>query len=203
MGEETWTIPGRFTPAQDGIINGTAVSLVIPARLSFLTVISEMVREYCAALPAIFAHQTVEKPHHEVRARRFGTGRLTLPGEEGKTIELPYSHFVYSVQLILQEVCTNILRHGYDGSEGFVINVNLCAALVVDNQGQTRQALIMELIDTALPFDPTKVVVRQPDPLELQEGGYGMFLIHKLTDKLDYARKEGRNHLKMIKYIGE
>jgi serine/threonine-protein kinase RsbW len=203
MTEETWTLPGRFMPDQDGIIDGTAVNFSIPATLDYLIVISEIVREYCATLPTIFAQQNVAKPHHEVRARRFGTSKLTLPGDDGKTIESPYSHFVYSVQLVLQEACTNILRHGYNDKKGFSIEVNLCAAMLTVEQGVNHQALIMELVDNASPFDPTKVEVRQPDPLELQEGGYGLYLVHKLTNKLEYRRIEGRNHLKMIKYIGE
>jgi serine/threonine-protein kinase RsbW len=202
MGETIWTMQGRFVPDPTGVITGTDVSLTIPAGLDYLAIVSELVGEYCAALPTIFAQQNIENPHHEVRARRFGTSTLTLPGE-GKVIESSYSHFVYSVQLVLQEASTNVLRHGYNDENGFTLNITLSAALLKDEKDYHRQALVMELVDTAPPFDITGVTVQQPDPLELQEGGYGLYLIHRLTDKMEYTRKESRNHLKMIKYIGD
>lgn len=191
----------RFEPDHNGVMFGTTVELTIPADFEFLGLLCELVREYCATLPLIFKQQPVRQPHHEIRARRFGTGKLTL--EDGQTIESSYSHFVYSVQLILQEACTNVIRYGYAEKPQNLLHLDLSTAMLRDVQGQFREALILVLSDTAPAFDPTSVVVRQPDPLELREGGYGLYLINKLTDKLEYSYRNGRNQLKMTKYIGE
>jgi anti-sigma regulatory factor (Ser/Thr protein kinase) len=196
----------RFASNTIGVIPGSQVEVSVPASVNWLPVLSEAVREYCAILPVIFGGEQVKRPPAEARPRQFGTSRLVLPNSNGQAIETSFTHFVYSVQLILQEAATNVVRHGYDAAPDLAkryLFLNLSAANFLVGEQQNQQSLIMVLSDTADPFDPTTAPVRAPNPLEPQEGGYGLYLIKKLTDHLEYSHENGRNHLKMIKYIGQ
>jgi anti-sigma regulatory factor (Ser/Thr protein kinase) len=114
-----------------------------------------------------------------------------------------YSHFVYSAELIFQEAASNIIRHGFGGE--FLdrhLQLELAAVKVYDlNRRAERLAFQMELSDDAPPFNPTTAKWREPDPLEPRESGYGIYLIRKLTDGVSYRYEQGRNYLKMYKFI--
>ena len=194
----------------DDPITGTDVNLQIPAQLGMLPLLGATTREYCAALPKVFAALEARNRHiasypeqAEALRKRFGTGQLKLPGTGAVTIIAGFSHFVYSAELVLQEAATNIIRHGYNG-EKLQENVwlNLGAAVVLDRAtSQRRRTFVMELSDTAAAFDPTNALWREPDPLEPRESGYGIFLIRRLTNGIGYRRQAGRNCLRMIKYV--
>ena len=86
------------------------IEVSLPANYDSLPLIGTIVREFCAALPRFLKPENI--PDAAMKRYRFGTGMLKLPGSEA-TITAGYSHFVYSVELILQEVASNIIRHGY------------------------------------------------------------------------------------------
>jgi anti-sigma regulatory factor (Ser/Thr protein kinase) len=177
-------------------IGGSRVTLVIPAKLNMLPVLGAAVREYCAALPQVLAGRL------QMLARaRISTGRLRLP--DSAAVPVSFSHFVYSAELILQEAASNIIRHGYGGEDP---QQSLTLALSLNSLydprlGGDRFTFQMELSDDAPPFDFTRAIAREPDPLQPRESGYGVFLIRKLADVLDYRYENGRNYLTMGKLI--
>jgi anti-sigma regulatory factor (Ser/Thr protein kinase) len=176
------------------------IELTIPASYSWLPLLGAVAREYCATLPNLLQEEMQSRRSRVGVAsggRRFGTGTLQLPNS-GATITASYSHFVYSVELILQEVATNIIRHGY-GGENLDVSVHLLLSVKELDSG--RFALLLELTDTGPAFDMTNKPVTMPNPLEPRESGYGLYLIDRLADKLEYSRHNDKNHLKVVKYL--
>ena len=169
------------------------VEIIVPANYDYLAILGAVAREFCAALPLLLPQSKAEL---DTGVRRFGTGILKLPGSTA-TVTASYSHFVYSVELVLQEVASNIVRHGY--GEGSVAQIHL--SLSVEEVSSGRNALIISIKDDAPAFDPTLAQIEPPDPHDPRESGYGLYLIHKLTDQLEYTRQDGWNYLRMTKYL--
>jgi len=90
-------------------------------------------------------------------------------------------------QLALDELLSNIVRHGYAGAPG---DITLTF-------GRTGDAVSIEVVDTAREFDPRRAPA--PDvtsPLESRgAGGLGVFLAESLLDELSYERRGDQNHV--------
>jgi anti-sigma regulatory factor (Ser/Thr protein kinase) len=98
---------------------------------------------------------------------------------------------VYACQLAVGEACENVINHGYK-AEG---NGNIVLKAVV-KPGK----LILELCDTAPPFNPTVM----PDDSEWEKddppiGGLGLLIIHRVMDRVEYRREGDRNYLELHK----
>ncbi len=92
---------------------------------------------------------------------------------------------IEDLNLALTEAMTNIARHGYLGQAG-----DIHLSIRVDDTYLTCQ-----LEDSGIAFDPTLLGHNAPNPSDLKEGGYGWYIIRKLSDQLFYAREDGRNRL--------
>jgi serine/threonine-protein kinase RsbW len=99
---------------------------------------------------------------------------------------------IYNVQLAIQEACTNIVEHAYDGQSDRRFSVTL----TLDD---ASNHLIVELEDTGQPFD--KSHIEPPDLDTAQEGGYGLFLMYTLLDEVVYAPQPGRNYWRLVKQL--
>jgi len=100
---------------------------------------------------------------------------------------------VYSLQLAVDEACTNIIEHGY-GGEGRGKIVCACDT--------SEYGLTITLKDWGRNFDPDGVPEPNYDvPLEkLQKRGAGLYLMNKIMDRVQYQfdKKKG-NQLTMFK----
>ncbi len=163
-------------PAQDKLTLAL-VDVSIPASYENLTIFGTIIREYCAALPQLLQE--------------------ALPASE-TAIPTNYSHLVYCVELVVQEAASNIIRHGYREEAGAG---ELRLQLSLDASEANLHALVILLEDSAPAFNPTLARIEPPNPLDPRESGYGLYLIQKLTDKLEYWREAGKNYLKMVKYL--
>jgi len=96
--------------------------------------------------------------------------------------------FAYQMELATSEVVTNIIRHAYHLSPG---EVRGQITLLPDR-------IELDLHDDGTPFDLSSVP--EPDLIAPQEGGYGLFVAHQVTDELTYtpATPDG-NHWRLIK----
>lgn len=100
---------------------------------------------------------------------------------------------IYSVQLAVDEACTNIIEHGY-GGEGQGDIICECE--------QINDGLEIKLRDWGKSFQPNEIP--EPDyevPLEkLQSRGAGLFLMQKTMDEVQFQfdEKEG-NLLTLVK----
>jgi anti-sigma regulatory factor (Ser/Thr protein kinase) len=91
--------------------------------------------------------------------------------------------------LAVNEACANIHRHAYAGRRDGTIEFRL------EMQGET---LRIRIRDFGSRFHPGEY--RTPDPDELSESGYGLFLIHSLMDEVEYVRKKAGTELRLAKH---
>lgn len=86
----------------------------------------------------------------------------------------------YDVQLAVQEICTNIVRHAYKerANERIRVTITLQAH---------PQRLVVELFDTGAAFDESQV--KEPNLDEGQVHGYGLFIVKNLMDEVVYQRQ--------------
>ena len=105
------------------------------------------------------------------------------------------SSVVNALNVVLDEAVSNAINHGYDAGVRGEIAVRL---------RRTGDRVVAEVEDDGRPFDPLQAP--PPDltlPLERRPvGGLGIHLIRKLMDEVSYARRDGRNVLKMAKQLG-
>src|SRR5262249_8114123 len=98
-----------------------------------------------------------------------------------------------SVSLALEEVLSNVLRHGASNGSSRIQGV-----FRVDTEG-----FEFEVSDAAPEYNP----LTRPDPdvnLPLHErrpGGLGVYIVKQLADELSYERLEGRNRLRFRKFF--
>jgi sigma-B regulation protein RsbU (phosphoserine phosphatase) len=102
---------------------------------------------------------------------------------------------IYAVQRAVDEACSNIIEHAYQGKEGGKIE-SLCIAC--------EYGLITQFRDYGLPFDPNKI----PSPnlnMELSErpvGGLGLYFMRQLMDEVsfEFSPNSIGNTITMVKY---
>jgi serine/threonine-protein kinase RsbW len=98
----------------------------------------------------------------------------------------------YSIELAVQETCTNVVEHAYAGQDGRI--------QVEFTLSHAPRRLTVDVRDKGKPFDPGSV---PPPPLdEVQYRGYGLFLMQELMDEIDYHSDAGGNHWHMVKNLG-
>jgi serine/threonine-protein kinase RsbW len=111
----------------------------------------------------------------------------------GDLHEVP-SRALYALNLALDEVVTNVVRHGFDDPAG----QELLAQVTIDNGELTTV-----VSDPGRAFNPLEVA--PPDltaPLaERTLGGLGVHLIRSLMDSVEYRRDNGKNVLTMRKRV--
>jgi anti-anti-sigma factor len=102
---------------------------------------------------------------------------------------------LYHCQLAVDEVCNNIIEHGYGGERVDQVIDVVCF--------QEPTAFHIEIIDDSPPFDLLKHPA--PDPMaELKHrsiGGWGVYIIKKVMNEVRYEYRDKRNHLIMSKFL--
>jgi anti-sigma regulatory factor (Ser/Thr protein kinase) len=101
----------------------------------------------------------------------------------------------FDLKLAVDEACSNIIEHGYSGSEPGPIGVSFDAG-----GGQ----VVVEIADWGRPFDPKSV--RAPDLdsrwQDRRVGGLGWYLISRSVDTIGYDSDPQRgNRLTLIKKV--
>jgi serine/threonine-protein kinase RsbW len=97
---------------------------------------------------------------------------------------------VHDLRLAVQEACTNIIEHS--------LHRRPDARLLVVIR-EIPGGLGVEIQDQGPPYNPRSPLARPPEPTELAEGGYGLFLINTLVDEIHYRSRDGVNRLLLIK----
>ena len=107
----------------------------------------------------------------------------------------------YNVLLALQELVTNILRHGYSGDDGSrEVELDLAAS---------DECFEFELRDRAQEFDPTNQELdprreaTPDDEMPATEGGYGLVIVKVVLDEMSYERRDGWNVVRGVKHVME
>ena len=104
---------------------------------------------------------------------------------------------VYAVQMAVDEACSNIIEHAYEGIADGRIEIT-CESRKGDLNVYVR--------DWGKTFDPA--IASEPNlSVSLNErkvGGLGIFLMRKMMDEVHYQSEDGRgNLLKLVKRRGE
>ncbi len=100
----------------------------------------------------------------------------------------------FDLQLAIDEACTNVIIHGYEGQEGD-IELSL---------GHQKDEIVIVIKDRAPPFDPEAVPL-PPLDARLEDrplGGLGLYLMRQVMDEVQFDFDDERgNELTMIKRL--
>lgn len=103
-----------------------------------------------------------------------------------------------AVVLAVDEALTNIIKHAYGGEDGRPIRASF-RRIEVPQDGKQRKALEIVLVDRGKKIERAKWCGR---PLEeVRPGGLGLHLINESMDAVEFHRKFGKNHLRLIKFL--
>ncbi len=99
----------------------------------------------------------------------------------------------YAIVLALEEVATNVVRHG--GGEQGTSEIEI---EVVSTDEEVR----VEVRDSGKPFDPFHDAPEPDIDAALEDrkiGGLGVHFVRVLMDEASYRREDGRNHVTLVK----
>ena len=97
------------------------------------------------------------------------------------------THHLLKLELAMEEALVNIITYGYAEQEGTVEIT--CSTL--------EKGIRIILRDQGVPFNPLD---NAKDPKPEDPGGYGLFFIRNIMDKIEYEREGDTNVLKLEKY---
>lgn len=98
----------------------------------------------------------------------------------------------------VDEALANIIRHAYRGRKGLPIEVS-CWRLWKEKDARTPTGMEIVLMDSGAAADPRKMKSRSFE--ELRPGGLGLHFIKESMDVVEFSRKNGRNLLRLVKYL--
>jgi serine/threonine-protein kinase RsbW len=103
------------------------------------------------------------------------------------------------LQIILDELFTNVVNYGYEataGEEHRVGHIDVALSLEGDR-------LIVEFVDDGQPFDPLTGALPDLDlPAETRPiGGIGIAIVRALVDESSYRREGNRNYLMLCRNV--
>ena len=98
----------------------------------------------------------------------------------------------------VDEALANVIRHAYQGKSGLPIEVT-CRRVRVNRDGVPVTGLEILMEDSGIALDPAKLKGRALD--DLRPGGLGLHFIHQSMDEVEFSHKNGKNQLRMAKYI--
>lgn len=99
---------------------------------------------------------------------------------------------IYDIQLAVDEVCTNIITHGYAGMDP--------GSIMLEVKVEPHQVIVF-ITDFGHPFEPAEPPAPNPNAkLEEREiGGLGLFFVFMSVDDINYESSETGNITKLIK----
>lgn len=104
---------------------------------------------------------------------------------------------IYQLRLAADEVCTNVIEHGYQGIEAGKVTLSVLVEL---------DKVTLKITDFGKPFNPN--TVRRPKlPSQLKHrkvGGLGLYFLKEIMDEVAYtSSSEAGNCLVLVKYISK
>ena len=101
---------------------------------------------------------------------------------------------LFQIELVLEEIGTNIIKYGQDGDRETDIDITLTS---------DSKSLRLEIVDSGKPFDPFADApapdLDSPVP-DRPIGGLGVHLVQELMDEAYYRREDGKNKVTLTKY---
>ena len=99
---------------------------------------------------------------------------------------------VHQVDLAIEELGNNIVRHGFEGGPG-----EIRITLISDDD-----AITIEIADNGRPFNPLKDAPEPDLESALEDrpiGGLGIHLVLNMMDEMHYRREKEHNLLTLVK----
>jgi serine/threonine-protein kinase RsbW len=98
----------------------------------------------------------------------------------------------YLAMLALEELVTNCIKYGYDDEAEHIITVRVEftpgeMSMTVEDDGHPFNPLEQAEPDTGLPIEDRPI------------GGLGIHMLRKMSDRMEYARIDGRNRVTLHK----
>ncbi|MEJ5229994.1 MAG: ATP-binding protein [Pseudothermotoga sp.] len=106
------------------------------------------------------------------------------------TIKNLPDEIIWDTELGTNEALTNIIRHTYKNEEGKYITMTLIWE-------EPEKKLQILLRDFGKPVDPSVMIPKMPSAEK--EGGFGLYIIHKIFQTVELVNLENGNLLKMTK----
>jgi len=101
---------------------------------------------------------------------------------------------LFALELTLEECGSNIVNHSLRSKPGLTFHVSVQL---------TGNAVVIELRDRGPEFDPTKspAIQRKVDLENQPPGGWGLVLVRRYMDEVQYVRQNGQNILTLTKRL--
>lgn len=99
---------------------------------------------------------------------------------------------VFGLMLALEECGSNIVNHGLQRDAGQKFQVTI---------EQTPDTFVVELRDRGPAFDPTAAADREQPKEDDAPGGWGIQLVRRNIDEMQYTRVDGENILRLTKRV--
>lgn len=96
------------------------------------------------------------------------------------------------LELMLVEAVNNVIEHAYQNEQGLPIEVEFTAS-------KSTIMLIIKDHGKPIPSSIIKTEAKMPETSELPEGGWGLALIHSLSDDIKHYTEAGTNTLVLSK----
>ena len=96
----------------------------------------------------------------------------------------------YAVDLVLEELITNIIKYAYDDDKTHEIRVRVALE---------AEYVVVQIEDDGRPFNPLEAPAADVHkPLEDRPiGGLGLHLVRQMTEHMDYRRIGNKNHVEV------
>ena len=130
--------------------------------------------------------------HHEIRLKLRNDirelARVNQVASEFLGRENLSEETVYATHLALEEILSNVIRHGYEALGNHEISVCIRLEkgrvdLQVEDDGREFDPLSAPAVDVGVPLEERRV------------GGLGIHLLRKVAAEIRYRRAGGRNRL--------
>ena len=99
--------------------------------------------------------------------------------------------FAYQVELVIEELCVNVVNYGGDGKHSIELSME-----------SGPKKLTIDIVDDGHAFDPFS----EAPPPDLQSdvehrpiGGLGVHFVKTMMDEAHYKRESDRNHVTLVK----
>ncbi len=100
---------------------------------------------------------------------------------------------IQQLQLIIEELFSNIIRYAFQDEEKHLVGIGLM---------KREREIDIEIIDDGIPFNPLEYDAEPSvDPAAPDAGEIGLTLIRAFSRQITYNRKSGKNYLMVTKRI--
>ena len=97
----------------------------------------------------------------------------------------------YQVELVIEELCVNIVSYGGDGNHSIDLSIE-----------SAPTEMTINIVDDGHAFDPFNEAPAPDLHSEVQDrpiGGLGVHFVKQMMDEVHYQREANRNHVTLVK----